>query len=364
MASGGADGIVKVWASADVASPWTCLYTINHASLNTIRNDEPPQVYALQFINHWKGLADKKSRIKHNFLMTSSDDYVHLWEIGGSELQLSEKGSDTTKVFLQEAPGRCVDRVEFVEVMSFHFTCLDNVGFGVSVTNITRQGLQTRDMTSNSSFQNNAKRRRAAFGGERNPENLVFVFDASYNAQNGLLGVALSDGSFRMINGRGVCVRPITLPGSESHLTSFAWDSTGKHLATCVAWGALILWTIETDGYEVKPACRAVLEGGHVSGRPLYGAAFCGEDLVMSWGVDGRLCLWDSKSNGNLIAPISILVSDPDYPLYAVDIFKFDTPPMKKNDCKEVKTIIACGGGREVGFIGIPIKLHDVTDTY
>jgi len=362
LASGGADGIVKVWASADVSTEWTCLYTIDHATLNRVHVDEPPQVYALQFINHWKGLADKGSPVRHNFLMTSSDDYIHLWEIGDSEVEQSKRNEDSKKIILDEAAERCFDKIEFVEVMSLHFTCLDNFGFGVSVTNVTKEGLHTSDMENNSNLQN-TKRHKSAFGGERNPENLIFVFDASYNAQNGLLGVALSDGSLRIINGRGICIRPIILPGNQSHLTSFSWDSTGKRLATCVAWGALILWGIETDGYEVKPSCRAVLEGGHVSGRPLYGAAFCGDDLVISWGVDGRLCLWDSQSNGNLIAPISTLVSNPDYPLYAVDFLQCD-PSSTKAGPKDVEAIIACGGGQEGGFIGVPIKLHDVTDIH
>jgi len=344
-----------VWASANVATNWTCLYTIDHAALRRPLDREPPQVYALQFINHWKGLADSTPAARHNFLLTSSDDCIHLWEIGESELQQSKAGEDSKEILVEETSGRCFDKIEFVEVMSFHFTCLDNIGYGVSVTNITKEGLNTPDMIRESD--------ESAYGGPRNPHNLIFVFDASYSIENGLLGVALSDGSLRVVNGRGICVLPITLPGTKSHLTSFAWDSTGKQLATCVASGALILWSIDTDGYEVTPSCQAVLEGGHESGRPLYGALFCGNDLVVSWGVDGRLCLWDSQSSGNLIAPISTLVSNPDYPLYAVDIFQCD-PTTKKARAKVVTATIACGGGKDGGFMGVLIKLHDVTDIH
>ena len=114
------------------------------------------------------------------------------------------------------------------------------------------------------------------FGGERNPDNIIYVFDAAYCSANRLLGVALSDGSLRLVNGRGVCLSVLTLPGVQSHLTSFAWDDSGHRLATCVASGHLISWTISPEsstdaatggscsrhgGYFVA-TCTAIMEGG------------------------------------------------------------------------------------------------------
>lgn len=357
LASGGADGAVKLWASAD-ATEWNCLYTIEHgALLHRPQRDDPPQVYALQFINHWKGITQTEFPIRNNFLMTSSDDFIHLWEIGETEIKKSENLS-------VKSDSKDIGVIRLVEVMSMNFSCLDDFGFGVSVTNVTTSGLKTTE-SRDGSYRENVKRHKRNFGGERNPQNIIYVFDASYNAATGLLGVALSDGSLRLINGRGICVSPITLPGNYSHFTSFSWDVAGKHLALCVASGALVLLSIEINGSSIKPCCKAVLQGGHIEGRPVFGAVFCGDDLILSCGVDGRLCLWDSKSEGNIVAPLSTLLANPAYPLFTVDILHFDSSKSEnKEPSEKLQATIACGGGRTGGFIGIPIQLHDVTNTH
>jgi hypothetical protein len=88
-----------------------------------------------------------------------------------------------------------------------------------------------------------------------------------------------------------------------------------------------------------------VVFAGHELGRPLFGSRFCGEreDLLISWGVDGRLCLWDSYLLGNVNAPIAVLKHDSEYPIYAVELSK---------NC------VAVGGGSEGGFIGVPLHLY------
>ena len=76
----------------------------------------------------------------------------------------------------------------------------------------------------------------------------------------------------------------------------------------------------------------------------------------MSWGVDGRLCLWDSYSQGNVESPIGVLRDQGDYPVYAVAIgTKGSSSTMKE-------TYIAVGGGSEGGFIGIPLYLYKVEE--
>lgn len=104
---------------------WKCEYTLDHADLlsreskdysrqktsryhNTdetlpelVIDDDKPQVYALRFIDHWKVFTEdicqeqsaqnqnpkeKASDNDHNknsFLMTSSDEFIHLWEVEG-----------------------------------------------------------------------------------------------------------------------------------------------------------------------------------------------------------------------------------------------------------------------------------------
>ena len=351
LASGGANGVVKMWATHDITGDsWKCIGSIDHTVLLRDPNQptpseqdknepgDPPQVYALQFIDNWQGLARDGQSKKNSFLMTSSDDFIHLWEIR----------NDPT-----------IDSMEFslTEVMSFRFTCLEHFGFGVSVARVTSGGLPIHPTDENSNELTGTTPR--SFGGERNPNNIIFVFDASYCDANGLLGVALSDGSLRLVNGRGVCVSILQLPGCQSHLTSFCWDKTGLRLASCVATGHLILWSLSmSDGRgRVIPSCTAVLEGGHEVGRPLFGAQYCGiteEDLIISWGVDGRLCLWDSHSKGNIHAPISTLISKSDYPIYAVDISTSDTRDT------EILSRIGVGGGNDGGFLGIPAFMYDV----
>lgn len=359
LASGGADGVVKMWTTSDItADSWECVWTMNHAVLegrpkpptssNEGKDDEsdnPPQVYALQFIDNWQGLTGASATAMNSFLMTSSDDFIHLWEI-------------------ENKPSKDSISLNLTEVMSIRFTCLDHFGYGVSVARVTSGGLalpsdENKDPADDVNHFASDSRPRP-FGGERNPNNVIFVFDASYCENNGLLGVALSDGSLRLVNGRGVCVSVLQLPGYQSHLTSFSWDATGKRLASCVATGHLILWSLDLgDGRKkVIPSCTAVLEGGHVPGRPLFGAKYCGvtdEDLVISWGVDGRLCLWDSHSNDNIHAPISTLISKADYPIYAVDVAK-----NSKID-ESIVSRIGVAGGRDGGFLGVPVFLYDVT---
>ncbi len=93
------------------------------------------------------------------------------------------------------------------------------------------------------------------------------------------------------------------------------------------------------------------------------------QDLLLSWGVDGRLVLWDSFSQGQVRAPLAILKSYNDggdendhhgdsttsttttntknpYPIYTVDVS--DT------------SVAVGGGGNDGGFLGIPVHLYDL----
>jgi WD40 repeat protein len=190
------------------------------------------------------------------------------------------------------------------------------------------------------------------FGGERNPMNIIYVFDASYCKANGILGVALSDGTLRLMNGRGVCLSVLQLPGSNeasisTHLTSFSWDPTGQRLATTVATGHLITWNIELInplgmvGYHepnyrhslvsdgIHTTCSAVMDGGHNLGKPLYGCLYIENgQLLISYGSDGRICLWDSGSIGEIHEPIAVLWDNnlsvhprsEGYPIYALSV--------------------------------------------
>jgi hypothetical protein len=187
-----------------------------------------------------------------------------------------------------------------------------------------------------------------------------------------------------VINSRGVCLAILQLPGCKSHLTAVCWDAKGYRISTSVGTGQVILWRLEPtagdDGAflrhdckvpeRVTPSCQAVLQGGHEVGRPLFGTQYCGcedEDLLLSWGVDGRLCLWDSRAK-EYSAPLAILVSRSDYPIYTVDVMKQDMPrgdtaitnPSAEETEHNTLIRIAVAGGRESGFVGMPFYLYNV----
>lgn len=404
IASSGADGTVKLWACRDkegrdaegrrcIDNEWECQYTLDHANLADMGShkhgtdgdeekssgenedffdagpsgeDDKPQVYALQFIDHWdifkKFLNEQtcarhirpedrermkdEDGLKNSFLMTSSDEFIHLWEIESHAFDKQLKLDDHKIRVLQ-------DKMKLKEVMSLHFGPLDEYSNGVTACSVTGTGMR---LPPPPTMKSELKDDKIAFGGPRNPENKIFVFDAAYCPGSGLLGVALADGSLRLVNGRGACVSVIQLPGNESsHLTSFCWDKSGSRLATCVATGHLVTWLLDVDsiqggGYNTAATCMAVMEGGHQSGRPLYGSRFCGEDesLLLSWGVDGKICMWYSQAYGNIYDPIAVVRDDNKYPIYAVG-----TPPSERN-------LVVGGGPSDGGFIGIPLHFYDI----
>ena len=407
IATAGADGTVKVWATKDPSEKdtWACCTTLDHTnfervSFNPEDEAEKPQVYAVQWIDHWSGLPVPGGKAsKNSFLLTTSDDFVHLWE-------------------LESKPEGDSKELKFKEVMSLNFVPFQNPAYGVSVCQVTNSGLGIqRAAEGKLKRSNDGSLAQKAFGGERNPSNLIFAFDAVYCDANGLLGVALSDGTLRLINGRGVCISIVQLPGCQSHLTSFSWDSTGTRLATSVATGHVVrlqmivplaavdsdlrlcsfshtflhvvatrfcgaFWSVRTRDrwkqlakpfwkevgvlFAVISACAHFLLTaninlsviavffcvGHEPGRPVFGSKFMasGENLLLTWGVDGRLCLWDSFSQGNINAPIAVLLANPDYPIYAVD-------------ARPSYVVVGGGDSSEVSFMGVPVMMYDTQTT-
>lgn len=378
LGTAGADGFAKIWQSLDGARSWVEIGALDHLidkkkesddnKLKSIVEESEEQdiinggkkdvdgteVYALQFIDDWNGLPSfvaQDERSSLGVIMTSSEDFIHIWKIATPSHVM--RGQDETG-----------GKINIVKLMDVKFTHLEHGFGGVFVhINIGNKQLDKPEwMKSNSS---NIVTNKRVFGGDRNPDKLVYVFDAAQCPVNGLVGVALSDGTLRLVNGRGTCVTILQLPDCESHLTSFSWNKTGHRLASCVATGHVVLWDIDYgDGKgAVKPMCRAVLEGGHSAGRPLFGACYFGgdnEDLLLSWGVDGKLCLWDSLSQGQIGAPICVLVSNESYPIYAVDVFEELASQEKvRHGAAAKNSTIGVAGGNEGGFIGVPVSLYN-----
>jgi len=311
LAMAGADGVARIWQSVDGAKSWRQIGALDHMiskkeiesaskrpkSITEEDDDEKEksedseaglegnpggtEIYSLQFIDEWNGLPsflpkelDTVTEASHpslNVIMTSSEDFIHIWQ----QCPLNESDSEACKISVNATkPSR---KLNLVKIMDIKFTHLEHGYGGVFVHLNSKEGSNEQADWSQGQSSNIVTTKKA-FGGDRNPDNLVYVFDAVQCPANNLIGAALSDGTLRLVNSRGICVTILQLPGCQSHLTSFAWDKSGYRLASCVATGHVILWDVDYgDGKgAVQPVCRAVLEGGHNRGRPLFGASFFG----------------------------------------------------------------------------------------
>lgn len=130
----------------------------------------------------------------------------------------------------------------------------------------------------------------------------------------------------------------------DNYVHGYSWRRWVLQLVWIMPLALLfLLWEQCSTAFQLAIA----LTLGHQPGRPVFGSRYCaaGENLLLTWGVDGRLCLWDSYSQGNIHAPIATLVQNADYPIYAVDV---------QSSC-----LVVGGGGGEASFLGVPVLLYD-----
>ncbi len=88
----------------------------------------------------------------------------------------------------------------------------------------------------------------------------------------------------------------------------------------------------------------------------------CLQELLLTWGVDGKVCVWDSYSVGGVTNPLCTLISHSNYPIYALDFVEKASNAKEHADgmIRTVKSHIAIGGGSDGGFLGVPAYLYDV----
>ena len=98
--------------------------------------------------------------------MTSSDEFVHFWEVECHAFDKQMKLDDHKIRILQ-------DQMKIKEVMSLHFGLLDEYGYGVTACSVTGKGMKLPPPPSK---RKQEKDEKIFFGGERNPENTIFVF--------------------------------------------------------------------------------------------------------------------------------------------------------------------------------------------
>lgn len=199
-----------------------------------------------------------------------------------------------------------------------------------------------------------------SIGGERNPEDLSFVFDAKPQPGTGssTLAVALSDGTVRVGDILGDSGQTVVLrreDGTQTHLTGLTWSGDGLLLASCAGDGSVTLWDARTW------TARAVLRG---HSRPVYGATFhpspaeCGPggtggdepQLLLSWSSDETVCAWDAgRASGRETKPLVSIAVDEGFPVYHCSV-----------SADGRRLAVAGGGGGGKVFVGVPIKVVEL----
>ena len=306
VATGSADGTVRLWGipsddrGGDEAGVgrYKSLKVVGQLRHRNQAKGLDGQIYSCQFITDTVGTTGPPQASSSPMgLLTASDSSVHLWDV--------------------EARTRVASRA------------LSKVG-------------------------------EHSIGGERNPEDMSFVFDAKPRPGSGssVLAVALSDGTVRVGDILREGEQAAVLRGtSNTHLTGLAWSTDGTFLVSCGGNGSVTVW--DTRTWTV----RSVLYG---HSRAVYGAAFhpggsasaSGGDsplqLLLSWSSDESVCLWDAaRATGDETAPLATLAVEEGFPVYSCSV---------SADGRRFAVAGGGSGGKAAGFLGVPIKLVDLKD--
>lgn len=197
-----------------------------------------------------------------------------------------------------------------------------------------------------------------SIGGERNPDDLPFIFDAKPRPGSGIstIAVALSDGTVRVgdIIGGGSESCVLKQENSNTHLTGLAWSKDGRVLVSCAGDGTVTVWEARTW------TARSVLCG---HSRPVYGATFCPDttnvqhaeglsQLLLTWSSDETICTWDvGRASERNVSPLATLRVENGFPILHCAV-----------SANGDQLAVAGGGSNGAAFIGIPIKLVDTRE--
>jgi len=122
------------------------------------------------------------------------------------------------------------------------------------------------------------------YGGARNPERKCFVFDA--HAQDGLVSVALSDGSIQVVSADGF--KPLHVLRTTDASSSSTTAAAAAAAATSCRFAGDALVTTAGDCamvWDVRALRAPVLSVRSPDARLLYGARLMtGSDCLLTWG--------------------------------------------------------------------------------
>lgn len=187
---------------------------------------------------------------------------------------------------------------------------------------------------------------KTVFGGERNPDQISFIFDAklSNQTERPWVAVALSDGTCHVVqttNNQCIANFPVC---EESHLSSIAWNENVSQLFVGDASG--ILYGYSTNDWS--RLFRVQIHQGPVFGISIELDAESRVPSAWTWSADCSLQkhaipLLISGTPKEELDTQSLMINLPGYPIYSVALH-------------QTQGLIAIGGGFDSSaFIGIPI---------
>lgn len=204
----------------------------------------------------------------------------------------------------------------------------------------------------NGNSESGADNEGLQYGGPRNPDNMIYIFDAKVATQNSV-AVALSDGSVACIDNRSSSsVSRIFLKNLSgisnllsSHATSVNWTPDCLNLLVSLGNGNVAIVDSRMG------SLRAVLSD-HKSCS--FGTSFfntCSSSShCISWSSDCTIKLWDVSIANGIID-------------HAIDGFHLEDFPIYDCAINPVDNSIACAGGGVPSFLGYPIQVLKAFDS-
>jgi WD40 repeat protein len=165
-------------------------------------------------------------------------------------------------------------------------------------------------------------------GLSRNPEGKAFIFDASISSSQGIMGIALTDGTTRIVPVDGGVEDVDSGSGSKGdeiaclsgghpigdRLTGCSFSPDGMLLATSTSTGYITVW-------DTRKWSEPVLANTRVHERSTFGCGWItpspssSSSVIVSWSGEGHVKIIDfSRSLGGAI------FSDPSYPVFSCHV--------------------------------------------